>query len=156
MRIGASALRLGAFLSVVAAACASAGPTGASPHPRPRPTTPTSETERAIVDAAWRHLIDELGKPARLHLRRINEVDGYGLVYATILGVDGRLFDYTGTRFATAAVNHAKSYTYVALLRGGGASWSVVDHAIGPTDMAWQAWAEKYGAPAAVLDVPSD
>ena len=35
-----------------------------------------------------------------------------------------------------------------ALLRREGAAWKLVDIAVGPTDVAWEAWATTHKAPA--------
>ena len=45
------------------------------------------------------------------------------------------------------------SDVYVALLRRDGdeAEWLVLDHAIGPGDVAWLAWPDKHAAPRALF-----
>jgi hypothetical protein len=108
-----------------------------------------------ILDAAHDVLERELGKPASLRVRRLNEAGGYAFVYAQILGADGDLVDYTGTRLAEAAANGATSYTFAALLGSHGDHWTVLEHAVGPTDVAWQDWADRRRVPPALFDVPT-
>jgi hypothetical protein len=109
-----------------------------------------------ILDAALDVLERELGKPARLRVRRVNDAGGHAFVYAHILDRDGRLIDYTGTPFAEAASNGGKSFTYAALLGVRGERWTVLEHAVGPTDLAWQGWADRHQVSPALFDVPTD
>ncbi len=38
------------------------------------------------------------------------------------------------------------------LMQRSGAGWTLVDHALCPSDVAWADWPEKYGAPAALFE----
>ena len=60
----------------------------------------------------------------------------------------GQRFDYAGTDRHEAAQAGAVSDLCAALLRREGAAWKLVDIAVGPTDVAWEAWATTHEAPA--------
>lgn len=129
-------------LSLFGAACAQAAPESA-------------ESE-AIVHPALADLGTQLGKPAELQAKAVNTVGVWAFVYGTITGPGGTVFDYAGTPFAEAAANGGKSKTYAGLFHHDGSDWVRVDSAVGPTDVAWEGWAEKYGAPAEVFTIPAD
>ncbi|GAS87209.1 uncharacterized protein RMCB_1305 [Mycolicibacterium brisbanense] len=98
----------------------------------------------------------QLGVPAEFEEKTVNIEDGWAFVYGKIVGADGLPFDYGGTPFAEAAANGGRSRTYAGLFRDNGAAWTRVDSAVGPTDLAWDGWAERYGAPAAIFRIPTD
>lgn len=129
-------------LGIFGAACASADPVSAEGE--------------AIVHPALADLAAQLGKPVELKVKTVNTVGEWAFVYGTIQGPNGAVFDYAGTRFAEAAANGGKSRTYAGLFRGDGSAWTRVDSAVGPTDVAWEGWAAKYGAPAEVFAIPAD
>jgi hypothetical protein len=43
-----------------------------------------------------------------------------------------------------------------ALLRRQDGEWRVIDHAVGPTDVAWADWPQRHGAPASLFEMPTD
>ena len=63
----------------------------------------------------------------------------------------GRPVSYAGTPKAGAAAEGLVSDTYVALLRRNSTHWTVLANAVGPTDVAWEKWAMRYRAPAALF-----
>lgn len=101
-------------------------------------------------------LTAQLGVRAELDGKTVNIEDGWAFVYGKIVGVDGLPFDYSGTPFAEAAANGGKSRRYAGLFRDDGTAWARVDSAVGPTDLAWDGWAARYGAPAAIFRIPTD
>ncbi|MBU9765283.1 hypothetical protein FR943_15700 [Mycobacterium sp. TNTM28] len=109
-----------------------------------------------MVDPAEADLITQLGKPAELTTKTVNVVGEWAFVYGTIHGPGGTVFDYAGTPFAEAAAHGGKSRTYAGLFRHDGSSWRRVDSAVGPTDVAWEGWAGKYGAPQQAFALPPD
>lgn len=122
----------------------------------PAGADPASTEREAIVHPALADLLAQLGKPAELKIKTVNTAGEWAFVYGTILGPDGVPFDYSGTPFAEAAAHGGKSRTYAGLFRGEGNQWTRVDSAVGPTDVAWEGWAARYGAPAQIFQLPAD
>ncbi len=120
-------------------------------------TPPVGSAERAaILDAAREPAARELGRSVQFVVKDLNTVDGWAFLYATLAEADGQAFSYVGTRFEEAAENGMKSRSYAALLRKREGGWNVTVYSVGPTDVAWQGWAEDYAAPAALFVLSGD
>ncbi|OBJ45967.1 hypothetical protein A5630_12150 [Mycolicibacterium mucogenicum] len=115
---------------------------------------PGSPAGEAIVAPAVAALKAELGKPATLAVEAINVSGPWAFVYASIRGADGQAFDFRGTPLAEGAAEGFVSRTYAALLNRRGDLWTVTEQAVGPTDVAWQDWPQRYGAPASLIAIP--
>lgn len=110
--------------------------------------TVDSADRNAILDAARIPVVEELGKPPVLVVRQLNRDGEWAFLFADMQQQGGAPFDYGGTRKAEAARQGFVSRSYAALLRKRESGWHVVEAAIGPTDLAWEGWAAKYGVPA--------
>lgn len=113
--------------------------------------TMASAERDAILDAARIPVVEELGKPPVFVVRQLNRDGEWAFLFADMQQQGGTPYDYGGTRKAEAARQGLVSHSYAALLRKGESGWRVVEAAIGPTDAAWEGWAAKYGAPAALF-----
>lgn len=80
-----------------------------------------------VVAAALARIEADLGKPVNLDVQTFKSADGWALI-------DGRLQDSGG----------ANPTRYQGLLRKTGPKWSILESAIGPTDVQWAAWKAKY------------
>lgn len=107
----------------------------------------------AILDSARDPVAKRLGKPVKFKVRTIRREGDWAFVIAEMLDAAGRPISYTGTPLASAEAEGAISRDFVALLRLSGGHWRVVDHALGPTDVAWADWAGKHGAPQSLFDL---
>ncbi|MFY7850663.1 MAG: hypothetical protein ACOVQ6_02605, partial [Brevundimonas sp.] len=66
---------------------------------------------------------------------------------------NGRPIDFGRTRYASALENGVfDGPGMFGLLRRSGQGWQVVTFVIGPTDVAWLAWSDEYGAPMSVFE----
>ncbi len=110
-----------------------------------------AETRRAILDSARVPVAEALGKPVLFRVSHLGASGDWAFLRAEMEGPGGRPIDYAGTGLAEAATHGAVSRTYAALLRRRGSTWVVVDHAIGPSDMAWEEWPTRHGAPKAIF-----
>jgi hypothetical protein len=107
--------------------------------------TPAERTD--ILDAARSPVSEALGKPVVFKVSTLNRSRDWAFLIATMEDRGGNLVDYSGTPKAAAAAEGIVSPIYAALLRQRNGRWVVVECAIGPTDVAWEPWAERYGAP---------
>ena len=111
-------------------------------------TAPVSGAERiAILDTARQPVVRQLGKPVKFLVRTLNRDGDWAFLVATMQDDRGRPSSYAGTPLASAEAEGMISKDYVALLQRSGGRWRVVDQAVGPTDVAWEGWPERYGAP---------
>lgn len=109
----------------------------------------TDQGERAaVIEAARGPVRAELGKAPKFRVDQLRRDDDWVFLLATMQEADGKPFDYAGTPLAEAAQQGFVSRTYAALLRHKASGWEVVAKAIGPSDVAWEDWSRRYGAPA--------
>lgn len=109
----------------------------------------TDQNERAaLLEAARAPVRAELGREPRFRIDQLDRDGEWAFLLATMQEADGRPFDFAGTPLADAAKHGAVSRTYAALLRRKTGGWEVVAKAIGPSDVAWEDWPTRYGAPA--------
>ncbi len=112
----------------------------------------TAAARAAILDAARQPAASALAKPVRFKVERLNVSADWAFLLAEMQGENGRPIDYAGTSLADAARHGAVSRSFAALLRREGEAWTVVDHAVGPTDVAWADWPKRHDAPPALFD----
>lgn len=110
-----------------------------------------SQTRRAILDSARAPVAESLGKPVLFRVSHLGTSGSWAFLRAEMEGPGGRPIDYAGTSLAEAAKHGAVSRTYAALLKRQGSGWTVVAHAIGPSDVAWEDWPTRHGAPKAIF-----
>ena len=111
----------------------------------------TPAERSAILDAARRPVAEELGRPPLFVVRTLNREGDWAFLFADMQAAGGKPFDYAGTRKAEAARRGLVSHAYAALLRRRNGRWQVVEAAIGPTDLAWEGWPARHGAPGALF-----
>ncbi|HEY0179225.1 MAG TPA: hypothetical protein VGC30_06290 [Dokdonella sp.] len=119
-----------------------------TPHTPP----PGSPERAAVLDAARAPVQSELGKPVQFVVKRLAVLGPWAFVHAAMQSSGGQPVDYVGTRYEDAALRGHKSSSYAALLKRRGEVWEIVNYSIGPTDVAWQTWADQYKAPPALFE----
>jgi ketosteroid isomerase-like protein len=107
----------------------------------------------AAIDAARAEAGKQLQKPLKFEHEKIKSSGDWAFVMAQLRTPEGKPFDYADTKLASAAKEGMLSTRFVALLRSAGGMWQIVDYRIGPTDVAWEDWAKKYGAPAEIFAI---
>lgn len=111
----------------------------------------TPAERAAIVASATQAAARELKLDAarlRLMPEQLKRQSDWAFLTAKLQTSAGQRFDYAGTDRHEAAQAGAVSDLCAALLRREGAAWKLVDIAVGPTDVAWEAWATTHEAPA--------
>lgn len=107
----------------------------------------------AILDSARASIDEEIGRSVQFVVERLAVEGDWAFLYAHMQASDGGPVDYARTPLAEAAEAGYVSQVYAGLLQQQDDQWVVRAQAIGPTDMAWQPWAEDYGAPAALFQI---
>ncbi|MGU3538040.1 hypothetical protein [Methylobacterium sp. A54F] len=118
---------------------------GGAPSPPDRTATPQGPERRALLDAARGPAEAGRSEPVQFVVHALNREGGWAFLFARMQRPDGRAL--------RRAADDLDSSDYAALLRRDGSGWRVVDFAVGPTDVAWEGWGRRHGAPAAVFAV---
>jgi hypothetical protein len=147
-------------LALAGAACSPPSQQKQAEAPASAPGAPAAEApdpERDAMAAALASAATpEIGIPVSFAVTT-KRVDGdWGWLVAQPWTPDGAAIDWSTTRYATQAqegVLDGGGTTY-ALLRRDAGNWRVVAFAVGPTDVAYADWPERYGAPASLMELP--
>lgn len=140
------ALWLTALFALSATACASVV------------TTPERGTQerQLILDAVRAPVEEALGLPVQFQVDTLRTDGHWAFLIAVPLDRQQQRIDYSQTPFADEVEAGLFEDWLCALLRKEvGEAWEVVALAIGPTDAPFVDWAERYGAPSAVIDPAS-
>lgn len=123
--------------------------------PTPPAPPPSAEAMSADLVAALAPVISaEIGQPVTLEPGQVRVMNEWAFVVAQPTLPDGAAIDWATTALAERAaegVLDSNGQTY-ALLKHENGAWRVLEHAIGPTDVAWIGWAEAHGAPEAIFN----
>lgn len=112
---------------------------------------PGAPERRAILDALRAPVAAAIGGRIEFAVNELRVLGDWAYVAATPRRPGGRPIDWSRTRYAAAMRADAMSDLVLGLLRRDGGGWRVVVHAIGPTDVAWIEWIDRYGAPKRVF-----
>lgn len=104
-------------------------------------------------------LMDALRVPveSELHISVVFKVDQLKLLgdWAFLLAApqqpNGKKIDYRGTRYAGALEAGAFDNGVCALFHKKDGQWKVVQYVLGATDVPYEDWPQKYGAPTSIF-----
>lgn len=113
---------------------------------------PSGDAARdAILDAVRAAVREAMGKPVELSVDHLNVLGDRAFVQATMHGMDGEPLDYADTPFREVAAHGGQSDVYMGLLKHDGGTWVLEASRIGPTDLAWVAWSDRFDVPGALF-----
>ena len=136
-------LVLGAILAVLLAGAAHAQPVTSPERSNPLRTQ--------LLDALRPTIQAETGGPVSFVVGTINVMGEWAYVGATPVRRNGGPIDWRATKFKQAFEADMFSGLVMALLRRDAKGWTVVDFVVGPTDVYWLNWVEKYKLPEALF-----
>lgn len=135
------------------AACTPPAPSAPTDAVPSTPGTTADTITDPLAIAAAPTISADIGVPVTLH-PRVSRTDGdWGWIVAQPWTPEGAAIDWSQTLHASRAENgvmDSSGAVYVLLKRENGA-WRVINHAVAPTDVAWEGWAQQYGAPDALF-----
>jgi hypothetical protein len=137
MRIGRRTLLaagLGVLVGLPARAEISAPPAG-------------SVQRRAVLDAFRPRIEAEVGPPVVFTVSVLRVSGNWAFVQATPKRPGGVDVDWKKTKFREAFEKDFMSDIVMGLLKYDGAKWTLVEYVIGPTDVFWENWQQKYRLP---------
>ncbi|PJK00606.1 hypothetical protein CO641_01095 [Lysobacteraceae bacterium NML91-0213] len=109
---------------------------------------PDHPDHAAIAVAATAPVLAASDQRVTLRIERMDTLGPWAFVQGRLEAPEGGRPDYTGTAFAERAAQGGMSDLHVALLRRDDeGAWMLVDHAIGPADVAWLTWPTTHAAP---------
>jgi tetratricopeptide (TPR) repeat protein len=101
--------------------------------------------ERTAIMESLRPLVErDLGQKLLFRVVALNVEGPWAYVSVRPLNAAGQPLDWSGTRFAGPIASGSMSDSILALLKGAGQNWSVVEYALGPTDVAWEEWIDRH------------
>lgn len=107
--------------------------------------------ERAeILDALRPTIEDEMRGPVEFVITTLRSSPRFAFVQADPQRPGGRPIDPEETAFAGDA-DMMDGLTVYALLRFKSGGWQLVEHVVGPTDVAYIDWPDRFGAPPALM-----
>jgi hypothetical protein len=119
-----------------------------------QPQAPDPERD-AMVAALSPAASADIGRPVTFTVMTKRTDGDWGWLVAQPWTPEGAALDWSTTRYATQAregVLDGGGTTYALLHRQNG-QWTVTAFAVGPTDVAWADWPQRYGAPAELMEV---
>lgn len=145
-------MRAAVALLLLVAPGALATPAGQSPPV----DVPRGDPQREAILAALHKEVDaDLAQPNKFLVETLRTQAGWGFAVVRPRTPAGGPIDLGKTAYAEAARDGLMDGdTIYALLRRTPAGWVVKAWAIGPTDVAWAAWPDEFGAPYALLSLP--
>jgi len=109
---------------------------------------------KPLLEAARKSVEKDLGQPIRFVVVELRVRENWAFAHLRPQTPDGRPIDLTKTRYADPyEAGFLDGDDIYALLRAHGSTWKLTTFVLGPTDVAWAAWPEEYGAPAELLGV---
>lgn len=138
-------------------ACSPPAATNEAPATAEAPAAPDAATQ-AVLDVLTPLISAEVGKPVSLQANSVNIRDEWAYVDARVRNADGSEIDWTATNLASRYENGVmdEGGGVHALLKNENGVWTVLEHVIAPTDVAWIDWASRHGVPPDVLGLPSN
>jgi hypothetical protein len=108
---------------------------------------PGSSQRRAILDAFRPRVEAEVGAPVVFTVSVLHVSGNWAFVEATPKRPGGVDIDWKRTRFREAFEKDFMSDIVMGLLKYDGTTWTLVEYVIGPTDVFWENWLQKYRLP---------
>jgi hypothetical protein len=107
---------------------------------------PAGGERRDVLDAMRGAVERDLRQPVKFVVHTIRICGDWAFVVAEPQQPGGKAIDWQST-ICSGDVSHLVG----ALSQKGATGWALKDYALCPTDVAWEDWPEKYGAPQAVF-----
>ncbi|MGE3230192.1 MAG: hypothetical protein AB7J30_12220 [Hyphomicrobium sp.] len=115
-----------------------------------------SPLRASILDAARPTFEQEVGAPVEFVINTLNVMDEWAYGDVQLQRPGGTPIDWSHTKFAEdMAQGMLETGHNLFLLHESGGSWTLIEYAIGPTDVAWDWWRQQRGLPAELFDASS-
>lgn len=109
-----------------------------------------SAERRQILDSVRGQVESEMGVPVEFIVTCLRATSGWAFGQLEPQRPGGAAIDPADTAFADRG-DMMDGLTIFALFKRDGDDWVLVDHVVGPTDVAYVDWPDRYGAPAVIF-----
>jgi hypothetical protein len=124
---------------------------GASGQSGVRTPKAGSAERKAIMDALRVPVERDVHQSVIFVVTKLNVERGFAFVITQPQRPNGKRIDYRHTKYADAQESGAFDDQAIALLKKRGSRWRVLVYNIGATDVVWEDWGKRYGAPSAIF-----
>ncbi len=115
-----------------------------------------SALRASLLDAARPVFEQELGAPIEFVVTTLNVFGKWAYGDVRVQRPGGTPIDWIKTKFAEDfSQGMLETGHNLFLLKEGGDGWTVVEYAIGPTDVAWDWWRQQHQLPAELFGASS-
>jgi hypothetical protein len=115
-----------------------------------------SDLRKSILDAARPAFERDIGGPVEFVVTILNVADKWAYGDVKVQRPGGAPIDWRRTRFAEDYAQGMFDPEHnLFLLQDGANGWTLVEYAIGPTDVAWDWWRQQYKLPAELFGASS-
>jgi hypothetical protein len=105
-----------------------------------------SALRNSILEAARPFFVQATGGPVEFVVTTLNVLDEWAYGDVKLQRPGGAPIDWSRTRFAEDyAQDMLDTEHNLFLLQEGGDGWTVVEYAVGPTDIIYESWRQQYG-----------
>ena len=106
-----------------------------------------SAQRRAILDAVRPRVEAEIGPPVVFNVSVLRVSGNWAFVQATPKRPGSVDVDWKKTKFREAFEKDFMTDIVMGLLRYDDSKWTLVEYVLGPTDVFWESWLQKYRLP---------
>lgn len=134
-------------LCILAAACLAPGAASAGDDAVHAPPKGSALRVR-LLDAARPAFERDVGAPVEFVVKTLNVWGGWAFGDVKLQRPGGVPIDWRQTKFADdLAQGMLETESNFFLLQDAGKGWTLIDYAIGPTDVAWDWWRQQHNLP---------
>ena len=131
-------------------------PAGLPPLPAANSFTTPERGEpmrQALMDAARPAIASDIGQNVLFVVQELRTDGQWAYLQAVPIQPSGLPLDWSLTNYATDWQMDAMSDIVMVLLARQNGAWQVVDYIVGPTDVYWYTWIERFGLPESLFHV---
>lgn len=121
----------------------------------PRDVLTGDPLRKTLLDALRPTIEKDLGQPVKFVVRKLRKQNQWAFAVVVPQKPDGKPVDFMRTRYADYIREGTfDSHDVYALLEQKDRRWIVQDFVIGPTDVYYAGWPDKFGAPYPLFEMP--
>jgi hypothetical protein len=111
-------------------------------------TPPRGSPLRAqLLDTIRPELMREIGGQIEFNVLAMRVMQPWAYLHVRPQRPGGKPIDWSRTKFAEDMKEGVMSYETMALLKRDGGRWTIVEIAIGPSDLPWDGWLQERKLP---------
>lgn len=114
---------------------------------------PGSDLRKVILDAARPTFEKDTGGPIEFVVTTLNTMGDWAYGDVKLQRPGGKPIDWSRTQFGEDYAQGMFDPEHnLFLLKADGGGWTMVEYALGPTDVAWDWWRQQYNIPRTLFE----